>query len=161
MKIAIVPGSYDPMTMGHVDIVERAAALFDKVYVAVMMNSEKTYTFSLDKRTQIARLSCAHIANAEVVASGGLLVDLFDMLKADVIVKGVRNETDFTYEQSMAYYNWEHNPRAQTIYLPCRQELSEISSTKVRDLLLSGESAEGLLAPSAQSYIRAYFESKK
>lgn len=149
MKIAIVPGSFDPLTQGHVDLVERAAALFDQVVVAVMVNDAKTYRFSSEQRRELAALSCAHIPNVRVIFDKGMLVDLVDKLGACAIVKGIRNEKDFAYEQKMAYYNKEKNPRAETIYLPCAPHHVNISSTVVRARLDAGVSIDDLIHPNA------------
>lgn len=149
MKIAIVPGSFDPITVGHVDLIERAAALFDEVVVAVMINADKTYRFSKEQRLELATLSCAHIPGARVVFDEGMLVDLFDRVGANVIVKGLRNAEDFVYEQRMASYNKEKNPKAETVYLPCAEGYEGITSTVVRRRLDEGLSVEDLIHPNA------------
>ena len=149
MSIAIIPGSFDPMTLGHVDVVERAAKMFDEVVVAVMINPNKQYRFSVEQKTELAVLSCANIPNVRVIADGGMLIDLVDKLGACAIVKGIRTLKDFRYEQEMAYWNRAHNPRAETLYLPCGADFSRISSTLVRRRLDEGRSLEGLMSPSA------------
>ncbi len=151
MKTAIVPGSFDPMTLGHVDIVRRAAAMFDRVVVAVMVNPDKEYMLSREERLTLARLSCAHIPGVEVILDEGMLIDLFDRLDACVIVKGVRTVKDFRYEQTMAYWNKSHNPKAETLYLPADPRLSRLSSTVVRRRIEEGRPLDGLLAPAALS----------
>ena len=102
MRIAIVPGSFDPMTLGHLDIIKRAADLYDRVIVAVMINDSKRYTFSMEERTEIARLTCKDIENVEVISDAGLLADLAKRVGACAIVKGVRDEKDYEYEKEMA-----------------------------------------------------------
>ena len=149
MKIAILPGSYDPMTVGHVNVIERAARMFDEVVVAVMNNDSKQYMLTAEERTVIATVSCAHIQNARVISDSGMLVDLVDAIDACAIVKGIRNEDDLAYEQNMARWNKEKNPRAETLYLPCDDALSEISSTAVRALIAQGKTPEGLVADAA------------
>ena len=113
MRIALIPGSFDPITLGHVNIIERAARMFDKVYVAVMINdsakydsslSSKKYMFSMEERLELARLSVAHIDNAEAIARSGMLIDLCDELKVTCIVKGIRNAADLEYE--MIHAKW-------------------------------------------------------
>lgn len=153
MKIAIIPGSFDPMTLGHINIVERAAAVFDKVYVAVMINSSKKYMFSDEERTEIARLSCAHIENAEVIFDGGMLASLARRLGACAIVKGIRDENDYRYEFEMAQYNLRRNPDAQTVFLPCEEGSREISSTAVRERILAGDDISDFVSPRALAYI--------
>ena len=107
MSLAIVPGSFDPITVGHVDVIERASKIFDTVVVMVMVNKEKQYMFTIDQRTQLAKLSCAHLENVKVLSSEGMLVDAVNELGASVIVKGVRTIKDFKYEQVQAYWNKE------------------------------------------------------
>jgi len=149
MKIAIIPGSFDPMTLGHVDVVERAAKMFDEVVVAVMINDQKQYRFTLEQKTELAALSCAHIPNARVISDRGMLVDLVDRISACAIIKGIRTLKDFRYEQPMAYFNRSHNPNAETLYLPCDKSMSRVSSTLVRRRIEEGKTLEGLLHPKA------------
>lgn len=138
-RVAIVPGSFDPITYGHVNIVKRAAEQYDKVYLAVMINSEKKYMFTLEQRERIARSALLGIKGVEVISSEGYLWELALRLDACAIVKGVRNEVDREYELKMAEYNLAHNPSAPTVLLETDPSLSNISSTLVRSKLLSGE----------------------
>jgi pantetheine-phosphate adenylyltransferase len=142
--VALIPGSFDPITLGHVDIIERAAGKFEKVVVAVMNNdsakhdktlSSKTYLFDMAMRMEFVKLSTEHIENVEVISSSGMLIDLFDEVGADVIVKGVRNGEDLEYEMKHAKWNKAHNPRVETLFLPASEGLSTVSSTKVRELI--------------------------
>lgn len=151
MKIAIVPGSFDPMTAGHVNVVERVATMFDEVVVAVMNNENKQYMLAIEQRTEAARLSCAHISNVRVICDSGMLVDLVDAVGACAIVKGIRNEKDFAYEQKMAQYNREKNPRAETLYLPSEPGLELISSTAVRERLADGQPVGDLVCDAVAS----------
>lgn len=155
MRIAIAPGSFDPMTLGHVNIIERAATLFDKVYVAVMVNENKKYTFDSEERTEIARASCKHIPNVEVIYDGGMLADLAKRLDACAIVKGLRDENDYRYETEMARYNTQKNPNIQTVFLPCEDGAREISSTAVRRRIASGEDITSTIAADAVPIIKA------
>ena len=163
--IALVPGSFDPITLGHVNIIERAAKMSDKVYVAVMNNdsakhssvlSSKTYMFDMQTRERLVRLSLTHIPNVEVVTSSGMLIDLFDELSADVIIKGIRTEADLEYEMIHAKWNKEHNPRLETMLLPADESLTSVSSTLVRDLLRDGkyDDLHGILADRAIEYLK-------
>ena len=155
--IALIPGSFDPITMGHIDIIERTAARFDKVFVAVMNNdsakhdstlSSKNYTFNMEERLYFVRVSLAHLENVEVLSSSGMLIDLFDEVGADVIVKGVRNGEDLEYEMKHAKWNKAHNERVETLFLPADDRLSSISSTMVRTLMAEGkfECLEGVVS---------------
>ncbi len=144
-SIGIVPGSFDPITNGHVDIAQRAAELCEKVYLAVMINDKKKYMFTMAERKRIAEAALADIDNIEVICSEGMLWQLAKELAAEVIIKGVRNETDREYELEMAKYNAEHAPDTTTLLLDCKAELSTVSSTLVRELLDKGEGIETLL----------------
>lgn len=155
MRIAIVPGSFDPMTRGHVNIVERAAKLFDTVIVAVMINDKKKYMFSPEERTSIARLSCEHIGNVEVVFDSGMLADLALRLGACAIVKGLRDEKDYVYEFEMAQYNSRMNPSVETVFLPCDEGAHDISSTAVRKRLDNGEDISDVVSIKAVEYLKA------
>lgn len=145
MSIVLVPGSFDPMTLGHVNVVERAAAIFDQVVVAIMINDQKQYRFSLAQRETLAACSCAHLPNVRVITDDGMLIDLVDKIGADAIIKGVRTVEDFQYEQKMAYWNREHNEKAETLYLPCDPRFSDLSSTRVRQCLETSSPLDGLL----------------
>lgn len=132
MSRAILPGSYDPITLGHVEIIKRAAKEFDTVYVALMINPDKKYMFSAKDRVEMAKLACDGIDNAQVIYDEGMLVDLFDKLGADVIVKGIRDEKDRAYEEDMARYNQSTNSRAKTVLVPCDDKYKNVSSSAVR-----------------------------
>lgn len=154
MKIAVIPGSFDPMTTGHINIIERASKLFDKVFVAVMINSSKQYLFSQEQRTEIARLSCAHLENVEVIFDDGMLWELALRLDACAIVKGIRDDKDYHYEFEMAQFNALKNPDAQTVFLPCDEGAREISSTVVRCRIANGEDISDIVSKSALEYIK-------
>lgn len=154
MTHALIPGSFDPMTLGHLDIVRRACALYDKVTVAVMVNEAKTYVHTLEERTEMARLTLQDLPDVDVIADKGMLTDLFRRIGADVIVKGIRNEADRAYEEKMAAYNLARDPKAVTVFLQAADDFEEISSTMVRALLKSGALPEGLLSPRVLEYLR-------
>jgi pantetheine-phosphate adenylyltransferase len=154
MSTALIPGSFDPITLGHLDIISRAAMRFDKVIVAVMNNDMqkyvqgapvKSYMFALSERRAMAEAACAHLPNVEVIAAGGMLIRLFDSVNADWIIKGVRSTADFEYEQKHALYNRAHDPRAETLYMPADPAFDGLSSTLVREKLRRGEPLEGYL----------------
>lgn len=153
MSHALIPGSFDPMTLGHLDVIKRARAQYDKVTVAVLVNENKQYLFSIEQRAKIAALTVAHLSDVDVIYDTGLLVDVFDRVGADVIVKGVRNEKDRAYEESMACANLARNPRAKTVFLEAADDFEDVSSTRVRELLAKGESLDGLLAPAVIDYL--------
>jgi pantetheine-phosphate adenylyltransferase len=153
MSLALVPGSFDPMTVGHLDIVKRALALYDEVVVAVLVNPAKKYAYTMAERTKMAELTVAGLDRVRVVSSEGLLVDLFDELQADVIVKGIRNEQDRLYEEEMAAWNLAHNPRAKTVFLQAADDFENISSSEVRSCLEEGAGIEGLVTPAVAEYL--------
>lgn len=149
MSLAIVPGSFDPMTLGHVALVTTVAARYDEVVVAVMINAEKTYLFDMDTRVKIAERSLAALPNVRVIADSGMLIDLYDRLGADAVCKGVRNETDRAYEEKMAAWNSAHNPRFRTEMIPACEDYATLSSTRVREMMERGEALTGFVHPDA------------
>jgi pantetheine-phosphate adenylyltransferase len=155
-SIAIVPGSFDPLTYGHIDIVKRAAEAYDTVYLAVMINSQKTYMFDMSQRTAIAAACLDGLKNVCVISSDGMLWQLADSLCADAIVKGYRNEIDYEYEQNMAKFNYEHNPNAPTVLLKADERFETLSSTVVRERIEAGMSLEGYLPDNAVRLINEY-----
>ncbi len=155
-RIAIVPGSFDPITSGHVDIINRAANMYDKVYVAVMINSQKQYMFTLEQREEIAKACFLNRDNICVISSDGWLWELAKKLNACAIVKGYRNDKDLEYEREMAKFNSEHYPPAQTVLLKAEDELTDLSSTLVRDKILKGESLNELLPQAAIDVIEKF-----
>lgn len=152
-RLAIVPGSFDPMTLGHRSVVERASRMFDRVIVAIMINAEKKGTFSFAERKRIAELTVGDLPNVTVITATGYLADLAAALRACAIVKGVRNTEDFVYEQEMAIFNHNRNPLTETVYLPAYGEMCAVSSTAVRKMLLEGEDTSAVLASAAEEYI--------
>ena len=149
MSLAIVPGSFDPMTMGHLDLVLKALKRYDEVVVAVMINPSKRYLFDMETRLEIAKRTVEHLPNVRVIAEKGLLIDLFDRLHADTVCKGWRNEKDYAYELRMADWNREHNPRFRTEMIRSRGEFETLSSTEVREMLTTGCVPEGLVHSNA------------
>ncbi len=153
-RIGIVPGSFDPITLGHLDVIERAAELCESVFVAVMINDQKEYMFTLEERKAIAEAACEGISGVRVISSSGMLFELCRELSCEVIIKGVRNETDREYELKMAQFNSEHNPAVTTLLLDARTDLREISSTEVRKILSEDGDLGGYLPESAISKIK-------
>ena len=117
MKIAVYPGSFDPVTLGHINIIERAAAIFDRLYVCVMVNSDKKPKFTQEERADMIRRSTAYLPNVVVETSDGLLVDYAESRGACAIVKGLRAVSDFDSEFQMALANKKLNPSIETMFL--------------------------------------------
>lgn len=152
-RIAIVPGSFDPITKGHLDIINRAAQMYDKVYVAVMINPSKSYLFSLEQRERIAKACFEEDTNISVISSDGWLWMLAKQLDACAIVKGYRNNKDFEYEKEMAEFNSAHYPGAKTVLLKAEEGLGEVSSTLVRKRLSSGLPIDDIVPEKAAKII--------
>ena len=157
-RIAIVPGSFDPITNGHLDILRRAAAEYDVVYLAVMINSSKQYLFSIEQRAEIAEAATRELQNVKVISSEGMLWKLAKELEADAIVKGYRNQSDYEYELEMAKFNEEHYPKVKTVLLKANPELEELSSTALREKLSENESIEGLMPKSAAELVYKFYK---
>lgn len=153
MKTAMVPGSFDPITTGHVDMIERAAAIFDTVYVTVMVNAEKKTQFTLEERLEMARASLSRIENVKVEASDALLADYAAERGVNVLVKGARNGTDFDYEHTLAQINETLNEKLDTIIFPSKKGKSYISSTYVRELIKYRKPLDGAVPEQAVKLI--------
>lgn len=136
MKIGVYPGSFDPITFGHLDIIERSARLFDKLYIGVLNNSAKHAMFTAAERTQMIKEVTKHIPNVEVEAFDGLLVDYADIVGADAIVRGLRAVTDFEYEIQIAQMNHELNPKVDTVYLTTSTRYAYLSSSIVKEIAM-------------------------
>ena len=156
MNIAIYPGSFDPITLGHLDIIRRAAACFDKVYVCVMVNCEKKQPmFTPERRLELIRHSVAHISIVEVENWSGLLADYVRAKDAHILVKGVRNCADFELENQMARINQGICPGLETLLLPASAEFEHFSSTMVREMIRYHQPLEKYVpAPVAEELMR-------
>ena len=139
-KIGLFTGSFDPMTNGHLDIIERASQLFDKLYVGVFYNPHKQGFLPVENRKRAVEKAVAHLGNVEVLASHDqLVVDVARRLGAKTLVRGLRNATDLQYEASFDYYNYQLAPEIETVYLYSRPEHLYISSSAMRELLKFGQ----------------------
>lgn len=134
MRIAICPGSFDPVTKGHVDILERSSKLFDKVIAVVMVNPNKTPTFTKDERVEFIKKATKHIPNIEVDSYLGLVADYAREKNAHTLIKGLRAVTDFEYEFQQALTNKKLNPELETLFMVTNQEYMYLSSTIVRQI---------------------------
>lgn len=137
MKIAVCPGSFDPITLGHLDVIERASELFDKVVVLVMTNSAKTSLFTADERVEFIK-KCIKKPNIEVDTYNGLLVDYAKNNNAVAIVKGLRAVSDFDYEFQLALINKSLYPKIETLFLPAKGENMFLSSSMVKEVCSLG-----------------------
>ncbi len=153
---AIVPGSFDPITNGHLTIIRQAADKYEKVYVAVMINEAKKYMFTLEQRRDIAAAAVGELENVTVISSDGWLWELAKNLGATAIVKGYRNETDLKYENEMADFNSAHYPEGKTVLIKSEDSLSTLSSTFVRECIKNGTPLDGYLPKEAIEKIKEY-----
>jgi pantetheine-phosphate adenylyltransferase len=144
-RIAIFPGTFDPPTLGHIDIIERAAPLFDTLIVAVLDNLSKRPTFTTSERIAMLRQCAGRVANVRVDVYHGLLVDFARSQDATVIVRGIRGGSDLDYERQMADTNRHLYPGVDTIFLTPSAGVAHISSTLVRDIARLGGSIRGLV----------------
>ncbi len=138
MRIAICPGSFDPVTLGHVDIISRAAKMFDKVIVAVLVNAEKSPWFTIDERIDLLKKATIGLKNVEIAGFDGLLVDFAKQQNAVAIVKGLRAVSDFEYEFQMALTNNKLNSEIETVFLTTSSENMYLSSSIVKQVGLFG-----------------------
>ena len=134
MKTVLYPGSFDPVTNGHFDVIKRAASLFDKVVVAAAVNSEKTPLFTFDERVQLLKEVCKDLPNVEIVSFQGLLVNALAEFDACAVIRGLRAVSDFEYEFQMALMNRELNHKCETLFMmPC-PDYSFVSSKLIKEI---------------------------
>lgn len=138
MKIAIYPGSFDPITRGHLDVLETGAEIFDKVIIAVARNSEKLGFLTIDERVELIRRSCTHLNNVEVDSFDGLTIDYAAKKGATILLRGLRAVSDFEYEMQLSQNNSALNHHIKTVFLITRPIYNFISSSSVREILLNG-----------------------
>jgi pantetheine-phosphate adenylyltransferase len=137
-KIAVFAGSFDPFTLGHLDIVKRASALFDELWVVIFENTSKKYMYDEGTRMQMIQKAVKGLKNVKVDCAAGLTVDYMKMVKATYLVRGIRGAADVEYEQSIAWNNNVLYPECETIFLSSSPEHLNVSSTVVRELLKVG-----------------------
>lgn len=138
MKRAIYPGSFDPLTLGHLDMIERSAKIVDELVIGVLNNSAKNSLFSLDERVSMIKEMTESMPNVTVASFDGLLVDYMKEINATIIVRGIRAVTDFEYELQIAQTNHVENPEVETIFLTTSLQYSYLSSTIVKEFASYG-----------------------
>ena len=154
----LYPGSFDPVTLGHMDVIRRAAGLFDTVVVGVLHNPEKRGCFSVEQRVDMLRRACAGIPNVQVISYEGLLAQLTRETGITVVVRGVRGVNDLESETVMARINRQLNPALETLFLPASPEVGEISASMVRQLAAFGADLSAYVPPEALKVILAAFQ---
>ena len=148
MKTTVIyPGTFDPITNGHIDLVNRASKLFEHVIVAVAINPTKTPAFTLEKRVNLAKQTLAGLPNVEVCGFEGLLVDIAREKKAQVIIRGLRAVSDFEHEFQLAGMNRHMEPNVETMFLTPAEQFSYISSSLVREVAELGGDVSAFVAP--------------
>jgi len=152
--IAIYPGSFDPLTNGHVDIIQRGSRLFDRIVVAVLLNLEKSPLFTVPERVDIARTVFASYTNVEVDTFDGLLVEYARRKQASVIVRGLRAVSDFEYELQMALMNRRLNQEVETVFMMPAEPYTYVSSRLVKEVVALGGSVTGLVPSVVESRLR-------
>lgn len=144
-KIAVYPGSFDPITNGHIDIIRRSARTFDKVYVAVLVNSNKKPLFTIEERMEWIKRATKDLPNVEVDTFSGLLVDYMRMRGAGIIIKGLRAISDFEYEFQMALMNHKLSGEIETLFMMSSAKYQYLSSSIVKEVARHGGSLDGLV----------------
>lgn len=138
MRRAVYPGSFDPITNGHLDIIERASKVFDEVIVGVLVNPDKKGMFNIDERVQLINKSIKDIGNVRVESFSGLLINFMKHIDASVIIKGLRAVSDFEYEFQMALMNNKLNPKIETVFMMTNAKYSYLSSSAVKQVAMFG-----------------------
>ena len=156
MRIAVCPGSFDPITVGHLDLIERASKIFDEVIVCVAINSDKRTMFTSQQRLEMARAAVTHLDNVRAELSEGLLADFARENNACALIKGARNGMDFDWEYQLAQINRDLMPQLDTILLPARPCHLHISSTMVRDMIRYHQKLDDYLPAGVLAVLEKY-----
>ena len=152
--LAVYPGSFDPLTNGHVDIITRGARLFDRIVVAILVNAEKAPLFSMPERVEIAREVFEDQKNVEVDTFDGLLVDYVERRRAQVIVRGLRAVSDFEFEFQMALMNQRLKPQIETVFMMPAEQYTYISSRLIKEVFSLGGRVHGLVPELVEQRLR-------
>lgn len=157
MTIAVCPGSFDPVTNGHLDIISRGAKIFDKVIVAVLINAKKQSLFSVEERIELLREATAGLANVEVDSFNGLLIDYVRQRQARAVIRGLRAVSDFEYEMQLASINKKLDDHVETLFMMTSHRYSFLSSSIVKELARYGADVSDLVPPVVERALRAKF----
>ena len=157
MKI-LYPGTFDPLTNGHIDLIERAEKIFGNLVVAVLENTAKTPTFNIQRRILQIKKALSHLPNIEVISYSGLTVDCANDLKANLILRGLRAMSDFEYELQIAHTNKSLNNEIETIFLSTNTNYSFLSSSLVKEVAKFGGEINHMVPPSVEKDLKEYFK---
>jgi pantetheine-phosphate adenylyltransferase len=152
--LAVYPGSFDPLTNGHVDIITRGARIFDRIIVAILINAEKAPLFSMEERLTIAQEVFKDLPNVEIDTFEGLLVDYVERRRAHVIVRGLRAVSDFEFEFQMALMNRRLNGKIETVFMMPAEQYSYISSRLIKEVFSLGGGVHGLVPDTVEERLR-------
>lgn len=161
MSTAVCPGSFDPVTKGHLDIIQRGAKIFDKVIVAVLINRSKDPLFSLEERVELLREVTKHIPNVEVDSFQGLLIDYMKSKKANVIIKGLRAVSDFEYEMQMASINRLLEENIETFFMMTNNQYSFLSSSIVKEVAKYEADVSAIVPPVVEKALKQKYKEKE
>lgn len=153
-RIAVYPGTFDPITLGHIDLVRRAAPVFDRIVVGVAESPSKSPCFELEERVDLARKATAGIANVEVSGFSGLLAHFVREVGGAILLRGLRAVSDFEYEFQLASMNRHLVPEVETLFLTPAEQFSFISSSLVREIARLGGDVSGFVPPEVQTALR-------
>ncbi|GAB4404066.1 MAG: pantetheine-phosphate adenylyltransferase [Bryobacter sp.] len=157
---AIYPGSFDPITNGHLDVIERASRLADRLIVGVLLNSNKNPLFAIEERVELARAATARFSNIEVQSFDGLLVDFAERSQARIIVRGIRAISDYEFELQMALMNRRLKPDLETVFLMAGEQFSFVSSRIIKEVARLGGEIQGLVPAIVEDALRAKYQAK-
>lgn len=161
MKVALFPGTFDPLTLGHLDLIKRGSALFDQLAVAVMTNESKQPLFSVEERVQQVKEAVSGLDNVSVITAHGLTVDLMNKIGADYLMRGLRNTTDFQYERDIAAMNTYLDDQCETVFFLAKPEYQHLSSSLLKEVTSAGGDISAYLPANINSALKKRLEERQ